>query len=110
MGGWIGAGSWSTAVEGPAAVSGGTGALSAELCSWLAGAVRAGDVDASPPVAATGPASLDNDTVSSTLADGVGAVVFSDCDVVIFDRLQPLTCERLRRTLAFGPGKRTRPG
>lgn len=54
MGGWIGAGSCSTVVDGPAVVTG-TGAVSAELCSRSPGVVAlAEDVGASPPTAAAG--------------------------------------------------------
>ena len=105
----MGAGSCSTAEDGPAAAVG-SGAASAALCSCLAGSEA---LDASPAVAPAGATSLGKVTVSLGLPVTACAsitLVFSGCDAVIFacpGRSQP------RRTLAgsardaVGLGKRT---
>lgn len=105
----MGAGSYSTAEDGPAAAVG-SDAASAALCSCLVGSE---ELDASPAAVAPGAASLGKGTVSSAsfvTACASITLTFSGCDVAMF------ACpgrSRPRRTLAgsaqdaVGLGKRT---
>jgi hypothetical protein len=79
----MGAGSCSTAEDGPAAAMG-SGAASAAFCSCLVGSEELG---VSPAIAPAGAASLGKFTVSSAVlvtACAFITLVFSGCDVAIF--------------------------
>ena len=86
IGGWMGAGSCSTAEDGPAAAVG-SGAASAALWSCLAVAAGSEELDASPAVAVAGAASLGKAAVSCALpVPALASItsVFSGCDVAVF--------------------------